>query len=202
MPEQVPAAERDRGASAAAATAATAQRRGGISGKSITWASSVGSVGCSSAGGRSAGGPASTSSSCTRRRRSTSSGDSPSVSTISSNSFMPAPLRAGRRGAASADRVRVLTVPSGMEELRHLALRETTPVREGDHFALAVGKFLECTMHAPGDPALLRRIGWLRFARDPLGDLGRDVGAVACTIDDRVAGDRIQPRSARPRSGL
>src|SRR5205085_2506670 len=99
------------------------------------------------------------------------------------------PERGARAGLDGAER--------DAQELGDLGLRKAAPVRELDHAALVLAQLLERAVDAPGGPAglgLLERPGFLRrFLRD----LGRRLGARAAAVGDRVARDRIEPRSAR-----
>ena len=92
----------------------------------------------------------------------------------------------------SAERVRVLTVPSGMlTYVGDLALREPAPVRELDERALLLGERLERPVHAPRDPARPRpRRPGPGPARRPRA--GRPPSAAAC------GGGRRRSRSGRP----
>ena len=100
----------------------------------------------------------------------------------------------------SAARVRVLTVPSGMPRNSATStLREAAPVGERDHLALALRQLLERPVHAPRDPALLGAVGRAGFVRRLVRDLRRHIGARARAVDDRVAGDGVEPRRARAR---
>ena len=104
----------------------------------------------------------------------------------------------------SADRVRVLTVPSGM--LRYvgdLALRQAAPVRQLDQRALLLRQFLERTVDAPRRPIRAPRLvrpgprrGHVRAPRPRPAPR-----APAKAVDDRVARDGVEPDVASPRAG-
>ena len=126
----------------------------------------------------------------------------PTSSSKFGRSVIRAPPRATRPGRASAARVRVLTVPSGMP--RNSAISDCeSPLQYASSITLRsfVVQLLERAVDAPGGPARLGALGRAGVRGGLVGRLGRRLGAGSAAVDDRVARDGVEPRRAGPALG-
>src|SRR5207342_3771750 len=87
------------------------------------------------------------------------------------------------------------------EVRRDLGLRESAPVGELDHVALALRQVLQRAVDTPGDPVPLGEVGRAGLVRLGVGSLDGGLVTGAAAVDDRVPGDREEPRASRAALG-